>query len=44
MSNEEIKEMLYAIMDAYNGFDGEIKGLMLINHFILNLPKEEQGK
>ena len=42
MTNEQIKEMLYDIMETYNGFDGSIKGLLLINEYIQILERGDE--
>lgn len=41
MTKEEIIEMLHAIAKTISGFDGVIKGLLLINDYITNLKSKE---
>lgn len=39
MTNDEIRAMLYDIMEAYAGFDGYVEGIFKINSYLEKLKK-----
>ena len=41
MTKEEIIAMLHHIAETMSGFDGTIKGLLLINDYITDLKSKE---
>lgn len=42
VNNEEIKAMLYDILETYSGFDGQIRGILKINEYIMKLKEGDE--
>lgn len=43
MKDEEIIAMLHKIAETISGFDGTIRGLLLINDYIMDLKAKENN-